>query len=156
MSPISPYGRPSDTMTTLPTITESNTLEVGEGGRPSTSDAGSGTESAAPGRMRLKQAVKSVMMLARTANAAAAFSPGPQRQRTISSDGTRSRRQTEPPALLKSSRVAALVPRLKSLETTQDLAAHSALVRHLQFSPNGKFLATSRYESVITCVLRIG
>lgn len=48
--------------------------------------------------------------------------------------------------MLRASRVAALVPKLKSLEATQDLAAHQALVRHLQFSPNGKFLATSRYD----------
>ena len=42
------------------------------------------------------------------------------------------------------SRVAALVPKLKILDTTQDLAAHQALVRHLQFSPDGKYLDTSR------------
>lgn len=45
---------------------------------------------------------------------------------------------------VRSSRVASLVPKLRGMETTQDLAAHSALVRHLQFSPDGKFLATSR------------
>jgi WD repeat-containing protein 26 len=45
---------------------------------------------------------------------------------------------------LRGSKVAAVIPKLKSLEATQDLAAHSELVRHLQFSPNGKFLATSR------------
>lgn len=42
------------------------------------------------------------------------------------------------------SRVAGLVRRLNCLETTQDLAVHTALVRHLQFSPNGRYLATSR------------
>jgi hypothetical protein len=44
----------------------------------------------------------------------------------------------------RGSKVTSLIPKLKSLEATQDLVAHSALVRHLQFSPNGKFLATSR------------
>ena len=41
-------------------------------------------------------------------------------------------------------RVASLIPTLKSLATTQNFQPHSALVRHLQFSPNGEFLATCR------------
>jgi hypothetical protein len=40
--------------------------------------------------------------------------------------------------------VARLVPTLKDFAPTQEFAAHQALVRHLQFSPNGNFLATSR------------
>ena len=42
------------------------------------------------------------------------------------------------------SREATLIPKLQSLEVTQDLDEHQALVRHVQFSPDGKFLATSR------------
>ena len=42
-------------------------------------------------------------------------------------------------------RVASLIPTLKSLATTQNFQPHSALVRHLQFSPNGEFLATCRF-----------
>lgn len=49
-------------------------------------------------------------------------------------------------APLKRSRVAALVPQLQKLATTQDLPAHQALVRHLQFSLDGKFLATSSWD----------
>jgi WD40 repeat protein len=37
-----------------------------------------------------------------------------------------------------------LRPKLLKLEATGALEAHQALVRHLQFSPDGKFLATSR------------
>ena len=47
--------------------------------------------------------------------------------------------------VLSRSRAALLRPRLFELEPVHDLAAHSGLVRHLQFSPNGKYLATSRY-----------
>ncbi|THH28595.1 hypothetical protein EUX98_g5601 [Antrodiella citrinella] len=147
-SPMSPYGRPSDTMTTLPTIAESTTLD-GYDQHASKSDVGL-SDPASAGRLRLRQVVKSVITMGRTATTA--FSV-PQRQRTTSSDGTR--KQTEPPALLKSSRVAALVPKLKSLETTQDLAAHSALVRHMQFSPNGKFLATSSWDRT-SVIFRVG
>jgi WD repeat-containing protein 26 len=53
-------------------------------------------------------------------------------------------RQEELRGLIRSSRVARLVPKLKDFEPTQEFAAHQALVRHLQFSPNGNFLATSR------------
>lgn len=42
------------------------------------------------------------------------------------------------------SRFTDLVPNLRVLEPTQELAAHTALVKQLQFSPDGKFLATSR------------
>ena len=53
-------------------------------------------------------------------------------------------RQEELRGLIRSSRVARLAPKLRDFAPTQEFAAHQALVRHLQFSPNGKFLATSR------------
>ncbi|EEB94997.1 hypothetical protein MPER_06102 [Moniliophthora perniciosa FA553] len=53
------------------------------------------------------------------------------------------------------SRVSALVPKLTCLEATQDLAAHQALVRHLQFSPDGKFLATSSWDRT-SLIFRVG
>lgn len=48
-------------------------------------------------------------------------------------------------------RVASLIPALKSLQTTQNFQPHSALVRHLQFSPNGEFLATCSWDR--TCLI---
>ena len=72
----------------------------------------------------------------------------PRRQRTMSSDGNG--KEAEPVGVLKNSRVGTLVPKLKSLHPTQSFEAHVALVRHLQFSPNGKFLATSRYVPNVT------
>lgn len=45
---------------------------------------------------------------------------------------------------LRGPRAPILIPKLRSLEPVQDLSVHSALVRHLQFSPSGKYLATSR------------
>jgi hypothetical protein len=53
-------------------------------------------------------------------------------------------RQEELRGLIRSSRVARLAPKLRDFAPTQEFAAHQALVRHLQFSPNGNFLATSR------------
>ncbi|KAF8342880.1 uncharacterized protein EI90DRAFT_2964705 [Cantharellus anzutake] len=44
------------------------------------------------------------------------------------------------------SRLAAIVPALKALTTTQYLSEHSALVRHLQFSPSGEYFATCSWD----------
>ena len=102
------------------------------------------------GKARFVNAVHSVMMMRQAASPmpfGLSLPPRtPARRRTSSTDTPGARGvSAEPVGLMRASRVAALVPKLKALETTQDLAAHQALVRHLQFSPNGKFLATSRY-----------
>ncbi|OBZ67864.1 hypothetical protein A0H81_12273 [Grifola frondosa] len=107
------------------------------------------------GKGRFANAVRSVIQL----RAASAAFPGPERnarrQRTMSSDGQGGNGDpAEPISVLKSSRVAALVPKLRSL-TTHDLAAHQALVRHLQFSPNGKFLATSSWDRT-SVIFKVG
>lgn len=100
-----------------------------------------------PGKQLWQNALRSVKM--RSALSSPFGTRVPHRQRTTSStlnnNGDRRKATEEPVTAVLRSRVAALVPKLKSLENTQDLAAHAALVRHLQFSPNGKFLATSRY-----------
>jgi WD40 repeat protein len=83
--------------------------------------------------------------------AAAPFGPRtPHRQRTSSSTtnfGERKRTLADEPirATLARSRIATLKPKLGKLMATEALEAHQALVRHLQFSPDGKFLATSRW-----------
>jgi len=77
---------------------------------------------------------------------------------------TTGRKATGPVTMPRSSRVASLVPRLQNMTPTQDIAAHAALVRHMQvsvnptaafvpvfngvsqFSPDGKFLATSSWD----------
>jgi hypothetical protein len=105
-------------------------------------------------RGRFATAVRSVMMLQTASGVSplAAFNPRPQRQPTTSSTMTAGRSDSSGKRMtmdnvpaLRGSRVASLTPKLKTLEATQDLAAHQGLVRHLQFSPDGKFLATSRY-----------
>lgn len=99
-------------------------------------------------RQRFVNAIRSVIMLQSTtrpmsprrnsswdtpivpASAAVAMSPG---------------RFPDPSMSLRGVRVTGAIDKLKALDTSQELAAHQALVRHLQFSPNGKYLATSRY-----------
>ncbi|KIJ59079.1 hypothetical protein HYDPIDRAFT_190627 [Hydnomerulius pinastri MD-312] len=46
-------------------------------------------------------------------------------------------------AALRKARETALFEKLKALEPIQGLSAHQALVRQVQFSPNGKYMATS-------------
>jgi len=105
--------------------------------------------SSSPKRGRFASAVRNVMMLQTASGVSplAAFSPRPQRQRTTSSSltGAEKKPTMDPVTALRGSRVANLMPKLRTLEATQDIAAHQGLVRHLQFSPDGKFLATSRY-----------
>lgn len=114
-------------------------------------DGQSGGESAIPARRgRFAGAVRAVMASAAVGHAGptSPFTPQRTNSGTLPGGTTEVSHGTpvsDPMVPLRGSRVAALIPKLKSLETTQDLAAHQALVRHLQFSPNGKFLATSRY-----------
>ncbi|KAG0698073.1 hypothetical protein DFH29DRAFT_121383 [Suillus ampliporus] len=56
---------------------------------------------------------------------------------------------------IRGQRVSTLIPKLKTLEPLQDLSVHTALVRHLQFSPNGKYLATSSWDRS-SVIFRVG
>ncbi|KAJ7204755.1 quinon protein alcohol dehydrogenase-like superfamily [Mycena pura] len=102
------------------------------------------------GRQLWKNAMQTVKM---RSVAATPFGPRtPHRQRTTSSTLTtamdRKRTVADEPikAVLVRSRVTMLRPKLNSLVATEALEAHQALVRHLQFSPDGKFLATSSWD----------
>jgi hypothetical protein len=95
-------------------------------------------------RARFVQAIRSVIIAQQGPLGIPRASPS-----LFSPEGVR---QEELRGLIRSSRVARLVPKLRDLEPTQEFAAHQALVRHLQFSPNGNFLATSRLVSGSGCL----
>jgi WD40 repeat protein len=88
-------------------------------------------------------------------------SPGTPRKGTGFSDiaravGHRSGETTrpdsaEPHMAAKLSRIILLSHSLKNLDIVETLPAHMALVRHLQFSPNGKWMATCSWDR--TCAL---
>lgn len=101
-------------------------------------------ESSAHLRGRFTRVVRNVIRMQRLAMPLAARTR-PMSPTLLSPDAIH--RKDAQPIPMQSSRVAGLVSKLRGLEPTQDLAAHQALVRHLQFSPNGKFLATSRFAS---------
>ncbi|KIK82317.1 hypothetical protein PAXRUDRAFT_35593 [Paxillus rubicundulus Ve08.2h10] len=121
-------------------------------------------------RDRFTNAVRSVIMLQSASSGAPAFAP--VRKRTTSSAVTSSSTLTRasftgpgsssvtlganfrgygqggPGGVsgLQGPCIVSLVTKLRSLSTAQDILAHSALVRHLKFSPDGKFLATSSWD----------
>ncbi|KAJ7598791.1 quinon protein alcohol dehydrogenase-like superfamily [Mycena floridula] len=112
------------------------------------------------GRQLWSNAIRTVKMRSAVSSNLAALAGihTPRRQRTTSSTLTGDRKKTvmeEPIKAISRSRVTGLKPRLKCLEPVQDMAAHQALVRHLQFSPDGKFLATSSWDRT-SVVFRVG
>lgn len=103
-----------------------------------------------PARTRFTNIVRSVMMMRSAAGSTA--TPTPSRKRTLSADNGK---PAEPPGMVRKSRVARLIPRLKQMEMWLDLSPHQALVRHLQFSPNGRYLATSSWDRT-SVIFKIG
>lgn len=174
VSPIlqSPPKSPLSSVAVLPQLTEEEAPEsptLRNPIPPSTSTASvstvvsdgaaSSSESHAQlgaGKKRLKDIVRNVMRVRQSA--AGMTLSMPNRQRTVSSsaftagtDGGRSMSEFSTLANVRVSRVASLVPQLKSLVPVHFIQPHSALVRHMQFSPNGEYLATCSWDR--TCAV---
>ena len=130
-SPISPTFEPKSAQGSTISFTLPSEKSSGRTGTPTASP---------PSRGRFAQVVRNVIRMQQATRLTRSFSPA-----LLMPDGTR--RQDTLSMPMQASRVAGLVPKLRGLMPTQVLEAHQALVRHLQFSPNGKFLATSRLVS---------
>lgn len=133
-SPVSPTFEPKSVQGSTISFTLPSEKSSGMTGTPTASP---------PSRGRFAQAVRNVIRMQQATQFTRSLSPA-----LLMPDGTR--RQDTLPMPMQASRVAGLVPKLRGLMPTQVLEAHQALVRHLQFSPNGKFLATSRLVSLRT------
>jgi len=111
---------------------------------------GGGTVSA--GKQRWMNAVRAVRLQAvggEQSPTPTVGTPGePSRRRTGSSsnltDALKKKASVTTKGAIAKSRSSSLIPKLKELEAVEDLAAHTALVKHMEFSPDGKYLATSR------------
>jgi hypothetical protein len=77
-------------------------------------------------RTRFVALVRNIIMLRRTTG----FGP-PKGGRSLSASRGEPLAKAKQ-AIMPSSRVAGLVPRLRNMVPTQDIAAHAALVRHIQ------------------------
>lgn len=105
-------------------------------------------------RVRFQNAVRAVIKLQRTTGKRATpVRPGlPRRdswwQTSMTADPSTSASPAPDPGLLalRGARVTKVIEELKALKLMQELFPHGALVRHIQFSPNGKYLATSRWD----------
>ncbi|KAG2136654.1 WD40-repeat-containing domain protein [Suillus clintonianus] len=153
LSPLSPVRQSTDSHSHLSAEASSHpTLEL-----PTTTSSDMPSSPITP-RDRLTSAIRSVMMLQSATSSPSSPFSSPARKRTTSSvftDVSRGKSEMGATPTFRGSKVASLIPKLKSLEATQDLPAHSALVRHLQFSPNGKFLATSSWDRT-SIIFRVG
>ncbi|KAJ7223731.1 quinon protein alcohol dehydrogenase-like superfamily [Mycena haematopus] len=140
----SPTASPSPEPSALPNTPTLSTLSTAVG-----SEAATPTPGPSKGKLLWKNALQTVKM---RSVAASPFGPRtPHRQRTSSSNtnfGERKRTLADEPikAVLARSRITTLRPKLAKLVAREALEAHQALVRHLQFSPDGKFLATSSWD----------
>ena len=131
---------------------------------PPSPEPGTGVSAA---RVRFMSLVRSAVMVNRL------IAIGDEAKAKVSRSSTDGK-ATEPEiATMPSSRVVDLVPRLQSMVPAQDIAAHTALVRHMQvstkpvvtfvptfnrlrqFSPDGKFLATSSWDHT-SVIFRVG
>jgi len=135
------FSAPPVSLTSEPKSIQDSTVSFNLPSEKSLGITGSST-TPSPSQGRFVQAVRNVIKMQRVTSLHS------QLTRSLSPtllmpDGMR--RQASQPMPLQSSRVAGLLPTLRGLMPTQVLDAHQALVRHLQFSPNGKFLATSRF-----------
>jgi hypothetical protein len=84
-------------------------------------------------RARFMNLVRSAIMVNRLIGIGDEAKAGVSRSLT---DGKATDRKPAAAVMPRSSRVAGLVPRLQNMAPTQDIAAHAALVRHMQVSVN--------------------
>lgn len=96
-------------------------------------------------KMRFQDAVKKVTNLERMKPKSKSLT-NIRRAFLSSSDG-----YTDPNEryVLRTTRLAGLIPKLKALKPIQELIEHGGLVRHLQFSPDGEWLATCSWDRTV-------
>ncbi|KAJ6612693.1 hypothetical protein B0H10DRAFT_2278752 [Mycena sp. CBHHK59/15] len=147
-------GQPQPAPEASPTPPPPSTREGSFANSPVSPAAGDAATPTTPGpskgKLLWKNALQTVKMRS-VASAPFSKTRTPHRQRTTSSTlttiGERKRTMAEEPVqTIVHSRLSQLKPKLKSLVPVEDLDAHQALVRHLQFSPDGRFLATSSWD----------
>ncbi|KAF8835610.1 WD40 repeat-like protein [Paxillus ammoniavirescens] len=91
-------------------------------------------------RQRFINAIRSVIMLQSTVR------PIPPRPVVDRSELSPGRFPDPGMSALRGVRMTNAIEKLKALITLQEIGAHQALVRHLQFSPDGRYLATSSWD----------
>ncbi|KAH7885671.1 hypothetical protein F5I97DRAFT_1809446 [Phlebopus sp. FC_14] len=107
-------------------------------------------------RQRFVNAIRSVIMLQSTARPMSPRRDSSWETPIVDRSGMSPGRFSDPGmSALRAGRVSTSMEKLKAFEPVHDLIAHQALVRHLQFSPNGKYLATSSWDRT-SVIFRVG
>ncbi|KZS96236.1 WD40 repeat-like protein [Sistotremastrum niveocremeum HHB9708] len=154
---MSPLRKASDGAVTNVSGMDASTPGLDDKALPSTSDDHTDEQTpdspptpVSPAQRRWKGAVRSLALLK-----GATAPPPRQATRQMSSmssmssptsDGQPKRDTFEPLGAVKQDRITKLITTFKGLAIQQYLPAHQALVRHLQFSPNGSLLATCSWD----------
>lgn len=145
-SPTQPQSMPtSPTSPALPSSTSAASLSLAPSDTAASTEDGQASTVA---KRRFANVVRN-MMTARRLGMGIPMSPAdgtPARMHRTKSLGVKEHEELLAAPNKRVSRVASLIPALKSLAPIQLFQPHTALVRHLQFSPNGEFLATCRLE----------
>ncbi|KAF8595381.1 WD40 repeat-like protein [Ceratobasidium sp. AG-I] len=81
--------------------------------------------------------------------------PEPIRSMSSPSFMSESRHRRDSSEQMNPTRMQGLVPMLRTLRSSQMLGEHVALVKHLQFSPDGQFLATCSWDKT-ALIWRVG
>ncbi len=122
-----------------------------QGGRATATSEGQPVAHAAEGYPKMRDLIRSMIIIGKAQSSDSSsgntnFALPRERKRTSSTEESRSpqspysaERLQIPPMFSSLTET-----RLKRMEVTQTLRFHQALVRHMQFSPDGKSLATSR------------
>ncbi|KZV68541.1 WD40 repeat-like protein [Peniophora sp. CONT] len=144
---LGPAAHVSGSLPAHNTIRAAYPVRVGHPTVHASTDLSRGSVALSPGRARFQNAVRAVLAMKDVFGDNSPHNLGwtTMPSSVVSSNSTNT---PEPPSvgMQQSTRASTLATRLRSLRPAESVSAHTALVRHLQFSPNGKLLATSSWD----------
>ncbi|KAF7986338.1 hypothetical protein HWV62_35326 [Athelia sp. TMB] len=161
--PFTHYPKNSSLMSSVGRLGDMNVNAFEPQGRVAMSDTSSDSDSddsittkVAPpisqARQRFQQAVRSVIRMQR----GIAFPHGVKKTLSIGDSAEEETARKEMQLdIAHSPRVGSLMPKLRQMVPMHDLTGHQALVKHLQFSPDGQLLATSSWDRT-SLIFRVG
>ncbi|KAG8903781.1 hypothetical protein FRB99_002771 [Tulasnella sp. 403] len=154
LSPLQPAIIEDQEMVTSPT--EEKMPIIAQSSRPVPETPGPVTAAKKSWQRIGKKVIQSRVMTRPSSKSDPTSPRSPMRQATMLSAPERAMSDgSERFAAVRPSRLTFLIPALKKLQATQQLNEHSGLVRHMQFSPDGKYLASCSWDRT-AIIWRVG